>query len=168
MRLVAVCSAILGALLLATAAPAADQPGDVVKGGHKEIHATVDKIDAGVIHLKVPGQMPSRTLSQIQAERMGLKDIKVGEELSLVMDENNVIIDAHRAGTPGHGHRSLMGILEEAGPAGKRITLKTSDGTKSSDVDSAASSKVAGLKKGDRLHLELDEANTVIDIHPQK
>jgi hypothetical protein len=73
----------------------------VVKGGHKELHATVEKIDAGVIHLKVPGQTQRRTLSQIQAERMGLKDTKVGKELSLILDENNVIIDAHKAGVPG-------------------------------------------------------------------
>ena len=144
----------------------ADQPPTVV-GQHNEVHAVIEKVESGMIFLKIPDQLQPRTLSLTKMERLGLQDLKPGDEVSLVIDENNVIIDAHKAGTPGHGHRVLTGRLEDADASGKNITLSTADGRKALSVDPAAVSKVAGLKKGAELKVELDEANTVIDVHPE-
>ena len=147
-------------------ARATDQPANVV-GQHNEVHAVVEKVESGVIFLKVPDQLQPRTLSLTKMERLGQEDLKPGDEISLVIDENNVIIDAHKVGTPGHGHRVLKGRLEDADVSGKKITLSTADGQKALQVDPAAVNKVAGLKKGSQLKVEVDEANTVIDVHPE-
>jgi len=148
-------------------ARATDQPANVV-GQHNEVHAVVEKVESGVIFLKVPDQLQPRTLSLTKMERLGQEDLKPGDEISLVIDENNVIIDAHKVGTAGHGHRVLKGRLEDADTSGRKITLSTADGRQALQVDSAAVSKVAGLKKGAQLRVEVDEANTVIDVHPEK
>lgn len=145
----------------------ADQPGKVV-GKHKEVHAVVEKVEAGVVRLKEPGQMQSRTLSPTQLERMELKDLKPGDDVSLIVDENNVIIDAHRAGVAGHGHQTLKGAFVAADPAGNTITVKTPAGKKTLKVDSAATSKLPALKKGAMIKVEIDEAGTVIDVHAAK
>jgi len=155
------------ALVSATPGMAADQPGKVV-GKHKEVHAVVEKIDAGVVLLKEPDQLRRRTLSPTQVERMKLKDLKVGDEVSLIIDENNLIIDAHKTGMAGHGHQALEGTFVEAANSGKTVKVKTSDGLKSLNVDSAAVSKVTALKQGASVKVELDEAGTVIDIHAEK
>jgi hypothetical protein len=163
--IVAACFAMC---LAALPVSAADQPGDVVTGGHKEVHATIEKIDSGMIFMKVPDQLQTRTLPVTKAERLGLQDLKVGEELSLVIDENNLVIDVHKAGVAGKGHRMLTGRLESADKAGKSIRLATADGLKAFAVDPMAASKVSGLKEKDQVMVEVDEANTVIDIHPEK
>jgi len=147
-------------------ARATDQPSNVV-GQHNEVHAIIEKVESGVIFVKVPDQLQPRTLSLTKMERLGQEDLKPGDEVSLVIDENNVIIDAHKVGTPGRGHRVLKGRLEDADTSGRKITLSTADGEKALTVDSAAVSKVAGLKKGAELKVEVDEANTVIDVHPE-
>jgi TusA-related sulfurtransferase len=145
---------------------AADQPANVV-GQHNEVQAVVERVESGVIFLKVPDDLQPRTLSLPKMERLGQEDLKPGDEVSLIIDENNVIIDAHKVSTPGHGHRVLKGRLEEAEASGKKIVLSTAGGRKALEVDPAAVSKVAGLKKGAELRVELDEANTVIDIHQE-
>lgn len=163
--LVFACAMILG---VGTSAGAADQPGKVV-GKHKEVHATVEKVEGGVVHLKEPGQSQPRTLSPTQLDRMKLKDLKAGDDVSLIVDENNVIIDAHKAGVAGHGHQTLTGAFVSADSSGKTITVKTPAGLlKTLTVDSAATSKVPGLKKGGMVTVELDEAGTVIDVHAAK
>lgn len=160
-----VCAMVLA---MATAGMAADQPGKVV-GKHKEVHAVVEKVEGGVVHLKEPGQLQVRTLSPIQLERMKLKDLTVGDEVSLIVDENNVIIDAHRAGIAGRGHQTFTGAFVAAENSGKTITVKTPAGLlKTFKVDSAAASKVSSLKKGVLVKVEIDEAGTVIDIHLAK
>ncbi len=164
--MVAACGAMV--LAIATLAAAADQPSSVVTSEHTEVTAVVDKIDSGMIFMKIPGQLQPRTLALTKAERLGLGDLKPGDALSLVIDENNIVIDAHRAGTPGRGHQLLEGRLEDADSSGKKISLSTTDGTKSFNVDPGAVSKITALKKGARLKLEVDEANTVIDLHPEK
>ena len=154
------------ALATATAGMAADQPGKVV-GKHKEVHAVVEKIDAGVVLLKERSQLRRRTLSPTQLERMKLTDLKVGDEVSLIIDEHNLIIDAHKTGIAGHGHQTLQGTFVEADNSGKTVKVKTSDGLKALNVDSAAVSKVTALKQGASVKVELDEAGTVIDIHAE-
>jgi hypothetical protein len=147
---------------------AADQPGKVV-GKHKEVHAVVETVVGGVAHLKEPGQLQLRTLSPTQLERMKLTDLKAGDEISLIVDENNVIIDAHRAGMAGRGHQTLKAAFVAADKSGKTITVKTPMGLlKTFTVDSAAASKVPALKKGALVTVEIDEAGTVIDIHAEK
>jgi hypothetical protein len=168
--MIRICSMLLGlcvmALVTATAGMAADQPKKMV-GKHKEIHAVVEKVDAGVALFKEPDQMRRRTLSPAQLERMKLTDLKVGDAVSLIVDENNLIIDAHKTGMAGRGHQTLQGTFVEADNSGKTVKVKTSDGLKSLNVDSAAVSKVMAVKQGASVKVELDEAGTVIDIHSE-
>ena len=152
-------------LATATAAMAADQPGKAA-GKHKELHATVEKIDAGVVILMEPDQLRRRSLSPTQVERMRITDLKVGDEVSLILNENNLIIDAHKMA--GGGRHTLQGTFVEADNSGKTVNVKTTDGLKALTVDSAVAGKVTGLKQGASLTVEVDEAGTVIDIHTER
>ena len=155
------------ALATAAAALAGDQSGKAA-GKHKELHATVEKIDAGVVLLKEPDQMRRRTLSPNQLERMKLTDLKVGDEVSLILNGNNLIIDARKTGMAGPGRHTLQGTFVQADTSGKTVNVKTTDGLKALTVDSAATGKVTGLKQGASLTVEVDEAGTVIDIHTER
>jgi hypothetical protein len=160
----------LCAMVLATAttdAIAGDQSGKAT-GKNRQLHATVEKIDAGVVLLQEPDQLRRRTLSPAQLERMKLTDLKVGDEVSLVLNEYNLIIDAHKTGMAGQGRHTLQATFVEADTSGKTVNVKTTEGLKALPVDSAAAGKVTGLKQGTSLTVEVDEAGTVIDIHTER
>jgi hypothetical protein len=57
---------------------------------------TCKKFSPGLIYLKIPGTVQHRTLEVKRAERLGINDIKPGDELLAVLDEDNLIIDVHR------------------------------------------------------------------------
>ena len=163
--LTTMCAAVL---FLVIPVQADDQGHDVVSQRHQELHAVVTKIDSGMIFMKAVEGQQNRVLSRTQAERMGLHDVKVGDELSLVIDEGNTVIDVHKAGMPAHGHQTIQGKVEFTDRTSKEIRLSTSDGIRSFTLDPSAVTKIAGMQKGDAVKLELDESNVVIDVHRDK
>jgi hypothetical protein len=144
----------------------ADQPGLGKAGKHSTLTGVVTKIESGMIFVKTEG-LQSRTFSINKADRMGLHEVKVGDLVSLVVDENNVLVDVHKEGVEPAGHRLVTGNLHWTDPSGKQIKLATPKGVESFDVDSMASSKLAALAKGQQVVVELDEANVVIDVHSE-
>jgi hypothetical protein len=97
---------------------------------------------------------------------MGLEGARIGDEVTLTVDENNALLDIHKKGVDPAGHSLLTGKLTYADPFWEVVELSTADGTKSFAVDSVAGSKLSALKEGSPVRLELDEDNMVIDIHP--
>ena len=67
--------AALVLVLYCLPARATDQPANVV-GQHNEVHAVVEKVESGMIFLKVPDQLQPRTLSLTKMERLGQEDLK--------------------------------------------------------------------------------------------
>ena len=162
--LLGLCAVVL---TTATAAMAADQPGKAA-GKHKELQATVERIDAGVVILMEADQLRRHSLSPTQVERMRMTDLKVGDDVTLILNENNLIIDAHRTGMAGRGRHTLQGTFVAADNSGKTVNVQTTDGLKALTVDSAAAGKMTGLKQGTSLTVEVNEAGTVIDIHTER
>ncbi len=84
----------------------------------------------------------------------------------VTLDESNVLLDIHDPSRPIHGHRILVGNLAYADPFWEVVELFTSDGLESFSVDALAGSKLGALEEGALVRAELDETNTLIDIHP--
>ncbi len=151
----------------AGSAPAheADQPGPHT---HKQLPVVVTKIDGGIVFVspKSPKyELQHRAISVKKAERLGLHEIKVGDELTFMVDEGNVLVDAHKTGSPGAGHRLVDGKLTYADPFWGVVKVSTPEGVNSFAVDTLAGSKLSVLQEGTPVRLELDEDNMVIDIH---
>jgi hypothetical protein len=160
------CLGIMVAMILSSAPSGmADQAAH--GGKHKQLSGVITKIESGMVFVKVEG-MPARTISISKADRMGLHEARVGDPVTFTVDENNVVVDVHKAGVEPAGHRRVTGKLHIADPSGSEIKLATQQGVETFSVDSMAASKLAGLAKGAPVVLELDESNTVIDIHPGK
>jgi hypothetical protein len=152
---------------LAMDVKADDQPKRAGKTVHREVHGYVSKIQPALIYVKIPGIIQHRTLEVKRAERLGIKDLKPGDELLLVVDEDNLIIDAHLPGHPTH-HRIVEGTLVEKLPLPKEIKVATAEGTQTFKLDPVAVSKLGKFKTDQRIDLELDESGMVVDIHPTK
>jgi hypothetical protein len=161
-----VCAAIV--IVFGAAPVAADHPG---QSGpfphitHLEVKGIVKKVEPSMFFVQPPQGLRPRTISISKAERMGLHDAQVGDALVLVVDEGNVLVDAHKPGTPGAGHRILTGTLNYADKYWEEIKVSTPEGVEQFAVDTMAGSKLSVFQEGATVTLELDEANVIIDIH---
>jgi hypothetical protein len=149
-------------ILTPAISPATETAGQRPPGAHTELTGVVTKIESGVVFVKTEG-LQSQTISINKAERTGLHDIEVGDTVVLVVDENNVLVDVHKARSQG---RLVTGNFHSVDASGKQMKLATPKGVERFDVDSLASRKLRKFAEGEAVVLEVNEANVVIDVHP--
>jgi uncharacterized protein YuzE len=136
----------------------ADDPANPDVGTHMKVSGTVTKVKSGMVFVKTPwGQV---TFSVGDAP----KEIKAGEDIEMIVNENNVVIDVHRKGDSVHHHRHITGKLVYATADRKSITLWTPEGEKTFVVQKGRS-QLSSIKEGAPISVELNEAGNVIDIH---
>jgi hypothetical protein len=132
--------------------------GSHVKGTHMKVSGVVSKIQTDLITVKTPwGQLK---ISSATAP----KNLEVGEEVEMQVNDNNVVVDVHRKGDPSHSHRFVSGKLAYASKDRKEIKLWTPEGEKTFDVQTGRS-QLSGVEEGTPIAVELNEAGKVIDIH---
>jgi uncharacterized protein YuzE len=128
------------------------------KGTHMKVTGTVAAIQSDLITVKTSwGQM---RISSSTAP----KNLEVGEEVEMQVNENNAVIDVHRKGDPSHSHRFVSGKLAYASTDRREIKLWTPEGEKKFDVQTGRS-QLSGVDEGTPITIELNEAGKVIDIH---
>ena len=132
---------------------------------HQERTATVEKVQSGLVFLGQPTGVGQRTVSIHKAERMGLLNPKKGDEVILIIDENDILIDLHAKGVPSAGHRLITGRLTYADPTWEVIEISNAEGKHMLAMDEDASSKVFSMMGHELVVAELNEDNMVIDIH---
>ncbi len=134
-------------------------------GPHLGITGVVSKIQSGVVFVKIPVGLRPRTISPNKADRVGLHEVKAGDEVVLWMDEGNVLKDVHKAGSSLAAHRLVVGNLDYTDAYWSEIKLSTPEGIERFDVDTLMGSKLSTYQEGARVIVELDEDNVAIDIH---
>jgi hypothetical protein len=132
---------------------------------HKHLTTTVEKIQSGLVWFKPVAGLEHRAVSLHKAERMGLYEAKVGDEVILVIDEENLLIDLHKKGSEPAGHRLIAGKLSYADPFWESIEITNADGKQTFAMDEATGSKLSMLKEGQRVRAEVNEDNQVVDIY---
>jgi ribosomal protein S1 len=149
-------------VLIPAISTATETAGQRPAGAHTELTGVVTKIESGMVFVQTEG-VQSRTISINKAERTGLHDIKVGDTVALVLDENNVLVDVHKARSQG---RLLTGKFHSVDASGNQMKLATPKGVEKFDVDSLASRKLRKFAEGQAIVIEVNDANVVIDVHP--
>lgn len=160
---VEIAGAVLCGLVL-TASPVLADAGGAHSHGpgtHMKVSGEVTAIQSGLVTIKTPwGQMRV-------ASNTAPKNLEVGEQVVMTVNENNVVIDLHRKGEPAHKHRFVTGKLAYTSNDRKEIKLWTPEGEESFDVQTGRS-QLAGIEEGTLISIELNEAGKVIDIHRMK
>ncbi|HZR45303.1 MAG TPA: hypothetical protein VFA47_01270 [Candidatus Manganitrophaceae bacterium] len=184
---------LLGIFVMALGASTAFG-GDLLDGGpklqpkesadtHRNVTGTVERIESDMVFLKT-NEGTTRNFAVKESKREGLKSLQPGDQVSLELDEGNSIIDIHKDGAMAQGndqkgigdrgglgagdsgHKSVVGTVENFDPAQKILILKSDQGkSESYQVKDAAATKLNGIKKGDKVTLEIDEQNRVMDAH---
>jgi hypothetical protein len=152
------------AMLLAPSVLKAQIPEEAeehAKMGHKIVSGVVKEIKSDIYTVTTPTGM--LTLNQNTAERHGHGVPKVGDELTLLVDENNAVIDAHPKGREGK-HQFVTGKLIRLDPMDRRVKLSTPQGEKIFPIE-RLELKTKGLEEGTPITVELNEVGTAIDVH---
>ncbi len=159
MHKMTVLSSIVLSLLMLAPFGFADEGGKHgISATHMKVKGVVSKVQSGLTTVKTP--WGSMTI----ASTLTPKNLEVGEEVEMQVNENNAVIDVHRKGETGHSHRYVSGNLVYTSPDKKEIKLWTPEGEKTFDVQTGRS-KMSTLKEGEPVTIELNEAGKVIDIH---
>jgi hypothetical protein len=137
-----------------------------LKAGHKKVEGVVSDIKSGLFTVKTPTGS-TYTLTETAAIRHGHGAPKVGDEMTLWVNEANMVIDAHPKGQAGNAHRIVAGKLLKLDNAKSEIKLSTPDGEKSLKIK-PETRKFTDLAVGTPVIVELNEQGEVIDIHKDK
>ena len=119
------------------------------------LHGIVLKIENSMIFIKTPMveyELPTSLASPTTAP---------GDEMTLWVNENNVVLDHYRAGELSH-RRFVSGPLQYADRTRAHIKLWTPEGEKTFSLIQIK--MAADLREGHQVTLEIDEADRVIDL----
>jgi hypothetical protein len=119
------------------------------------LHGIVLKIENSMIFIKTPMveyELPTNLASPTTAP---------GDEMTLWVNENNVVLDHYRAGEMSH-RRFVTGPVRYADTTRAHIKLWTPEGEKTFSLIQIK--MAADLREGHQVTLEIDEADHVIDL----
>ena len=153
------------ALLGVLAAPVVSSSAtDENRAGHKKVSGVVTQ-KAGALAVKTPDGATYQ-LNENASRRHGHEPFKEGDEVTVMVDENNAVIDIHKAGEDGK-HTFVTGKLIHVGKMKKEIKLQTAEGEKVFPLEKLEA-KTKGIDEGTPVTVEINESGTVIDLHRAK
>ena len=161
-----ISAVVLTTPLAAQADPANPEEVAYMKAGHKKVEGVVIEMKSGLYTVKT-STGATLTLTEAAAFRQGKAVPKVGDEMTLWVNEGNMVIDAHMKGDAGKAHRFISGTLTFIDYNKSQMTLSTSGGEKNLKLK-PESRMFKEIAAGSEVTLELNETGEVIDIHKDK
>jgi len=134
-----------------------------IKAGHKKVEGEVTDVKSGLTTVKT-STGSTYTLSENAALRHGHVTYKVGDKVTLWVNESNMVIDAHPKGQAGKAHRFLSGKLAALDNLHSQVKLLTPEGEKSFKIKPETRT-FTDIAVGTPVTIELNEAGEVIDLH---
>ncbi len=134
------------------------------QSSHRTIAGVVVKQSTGLAVKTPDGALYQ--VNENQSHREGQVAFREGDEVSVVVDENNTAIDLHHKGEDGT-HTFVTGRLIHLGKMEKRVKLQTAEGEKVF-ILTRQEIKTKGIDQGAEVTVELNESGAVIDLHRAK
>lgn len=119
------------------------------------LHGTVRTIEGGMIFIQTP------VVEYEVPATIARGDTARGDEITLWVNENDVVLDHHRAGEASH-RRYVTGALRYTDRAKAHIQLWTPEGERTFSLIHL--SKTGDLQEGRPITLELSAAGSVLDF----
>ena len=151
---------MLAALVCLPLVASADEQGH--SKGHRKVIAEIVSERSGLPIARAPDGA-TYTLNPNISRRHGHEAPKVGDQVTMVFDENNQIIEVH-PGTELGAHRFVTGKLVYVGKTKKELKLDTPQGEQVFPLE-RLEIKTGVFPEGSLVTAELNEAGTVIDLH---
>jgi hypothetical protein len=157
---------MLMAPLAALADPADPEEIAHMKAGHKKVEGVVTELKSGLIIVK-SSTGATLTLTENTAARIGKPVPKVGDEMTLWVNEGNMVMAAHPKGQPGKAPHFITGTLTSIDNGKSKMTLATLGGEKSYNLR-PESRMFRDIAVGSEVTIEVNDTGEVIDIHKDK
>jgi hypothetical protein len=158
--------AVLMAPLAAQSDPADPEEVSRMKSGHQKVEGMVIEMRSGLYTVKT-STGATLTLTETAAVRHGHRAPKVGDEMTLWVNEGNMVMDARLKGHPGRGPRFITGTLASIDNGKSQLTLATSGEEKSFHLR-PESRMFRNIAVGTQVTIEVNDTGEVIDIHKDK
>ncbi|ALA58299.1 hypothetical protein [Nitrospira moscoviensis] len=144
---------LIGAVLAAPLLAATDAYAD-----HVQLNGMVAKIQSDVVFAKTPWGM------RIIGTKKQLGDLGVGDRVTILVNEDNSVVDVHKEGAPAPRHTVLNGHLLASTPVKNEIRLWTAEGKKVLPVSTTAIARFNAIPVGSPITVELNERGQIIDV----
>ena len=137
-----------------------------MKAGHKKVEGVVTEVKSGLYTVKTTTGA-TLTLTEATVFRQGQAVPKVGDEVTLWVNEGNMVMDARPKGQPGKGPRFITGTLASIDNGKSQMTLSTSGGERGYSLR-PESRMFRGIAVGSEVTIEVNDMGEVIDMHKDK
>lgn len=154
----------IGAVSLAVASAEGQGTEAQLLSGDRVLLGTVEDVrsDQARIHT---GEGQPRFVPMNVRKAEGLQDLKKGDLVEVTVNDQNLLVDVHKAGESTH-HRAVRGQL--AGPVDTghdKAVIRTTNGQEESHlVRPVARSKVASIPVGADVIFLIDELDKIVDV----
>lgn len=152
--------------LLAHSNPADSEEVAHMKAGHQKVEGVVSEVKSGLYTVKT-STGATLTLAKAAATREGRRVPKVGDEMTLWVNEGNMVMDARPKGKPGQAPRFISGLLASIDNGTSQMTLSTSAGERGFKLR-PESRMFRDIAVGTQVTIEVNDREEVIDIHKDK
>lgn len=133
------------------------EPGKGPNGSNIKMTGVVTKMQSGIVTVK------TATTDLRLNQKRGLADVKVGDEVTVWVNESNVVMSVQKQGAPAPVHRLVSGSVVSVSDNAGEVTVQTVDGQKTYPV-AGNRSKLAMMKSGTSVTLELNQDGKVVDL----
>ena len=162
---------VIPATLLATPLVAQSDPTnleevDRMKSGHQKVEGVVTEVKSGLYTVRT-STGSTLTLTEAAAVRQGKPVPKVGDEMTLWVNEGNMVMDARPKWQPEKGPRFITGTLASIDNGKSQMTLSTSGGERGYSLR-PESRMFRDIAVGSEVTIEVNEMGEVIDVHKNK
>ena len=161
-----ISAALLMIPLGAQADPANPEEVAHMKAGHKKVEGVVSEVRSGLYTVKT-STGATLTLAESVAVRYGRDLPKVGDAMTLWVNEGNMVMDARLKGQPDTAPRFISGKLVSIDYGKSQMTLSTSGGEKNFKLK-PESRMFKDMAVGSHVTIEMNEMGEVIDLHKDK
>jgi hypothetical protein len=127
------------------------------------VEGVVTELKSGLIIVK-SSTGGTLTLTEKTADRLGKPVPKVGDEMTLWINEGNMVMAAHPKGQPGKPSRFISGTLASIDNGKSQMTLSTSKGERGYSLR-PESRMFRDIAVGSEVTIEINDTGEVIDIH---
>ncbi len=151
----------LGLLFPITSVWAGQEQPQPRHSAHIQASGVVTQVSKTGITLKTPAA--SVTLNLNATERSGLTLVKVGDELTVWINEDNIVVDVHETGHQRE-HRLITGKVAYSDPAKSQMKLWTPEGVQTFPIK-LEEARLQNIPEGTKVTVEIDEQGRLMDIH---
>jgi hypothetical protein len=149
---------LMTALLIGLAVAAPLLAATDAYADHVQLNGMVAKIQSDMVFAKTPWGL------RVIGTTKQLRDVGVGDRVTILLNEDNSVVDVHKEGVSAPKHTVLNGHLLASTPVKNEIRLWTSEGKKVFPVSTSAIARFNAIPVGSPITVELNERGEVIDV----